>query len=80
MKLASKQHFSPWEPVCVPPESIITAQIHVKLTLTPIVLAKVLQQPILGPIGFWKKWEKIMKMVILRKISILELPEIKEDG
>ena len=25
------------------------------------------------------KWEKIIKMVILRKISILELPEIKED-
>ena len=42
MKLSPQQHFCPWEPLCVPLESI----------LTPIVLAKVLQQPIVGPIGF----------------------------
>ena len=52
MKLSPQQHFCPWDPLCISLESIITAQIHVKLILTPIVLAKVLQQPIAGPIGF----------------------------
>ena len=37
----------------VAPESITTAQIHVKLILNPVILAKVLHQPILDPIGFW---------------------------
>ena len=36
-----------------PPKCIITAQIHVKLISTYIILAKLLQQPILGHIGFW---------------------------
>ena len=35
-----------------PPKSIITAQIQVKLILTHITFAKVLQQPILDPTGF----------------------------
>ena len=35
------------------PKSIIIAQIHVKLILTHIILAKVLQQPILCTSGLW---------------------------
>ena len=41
--------------ILCPPKSIMTAQIHVKLILTHIVLAKVLQQPILDATGFWIK-------------------------
>ena len=46
-KLAPNWHFCPWGPYLCPPKSIITAQIHVKFILTHIILAKVLQQPIL---------------------------------
>ena len=46
-KLAPNWHFWPWAPHLCPPKSIITAQIHVKFILTHIILAKVLQQPIL---------------------------------
>ena len=46
-KLAPNWHFCPWGPHLCPPKSIITAQIHVKFILTHIILAKVLQQPIL---------------------------------
>ena len=36
-----------------PTMSIATPHIHEKLSLTHLILAKVLQQPILDPTGFW---------------------------
>ena len=47
METCPKLTFLPWGPHLCPPKSIITAQIHVKFILTHIILAKVLQQPIL---------------------------------
>ena len=57
----TKTTFLPLGATVCPPESIIRAQIHVKLILNPIIHAKVIQQPVLGPIGFW-----IIKVLLLR--------------
>ena len=51
-KICTKMALLPLGSSLCPPKSIITAQIHVKLILNHIILAKVLQQPILGPNGF----------------------------
>ena len=74
MKLAPKWHFYSWGPLCVPPKLIITAQNHVKLILTLVILAKVLQQPILGPTRFYilkikllKNQKKVIKTTIFLK-------------
>ena len=57
-----------------PPKLIITAQNHVKLILTLVILAKVLQQPILGPTRFYilkikllKNQKKVIKTTIFLK-------------
>ena len=52
-EICTKMAFLPLGSTSCPPKCIITAQIHVKLTLTHTSLAKVLQQPILGRTGFW---------------------------
>ena len=57
----AKATFLPLGATLCPHESIIRAQTHVKLILTPIIHAKVIQQPVLGPIGFW-----IIKVWLLR--------------
>ena len=38
--------------IIFPPKFIVTAQIHVKLILTHIILDNIVQQPILGLTGF----------------------------
>ena len=48
----TKMAFLPLGATLCFPKSIITAQIHVKLILTHVVLAKVLHQPISSPTGF----------------------------
>ena len=53
-EICTKMVFLPLRSTLRPPKSIITAQIHVKLILTHIILAKVLQQYILGPTGLDK--------------------------
>ena len=52
-EICTKMTFLPLGSSLCPPKCIITAQIHVKLILTYIILAKLLQQPILGRTGFW---------------------------
>ena len=52
-EICTKMAFLPLGSTLCPPKSMITAQIHVKLILTHIIFAKVLQQPILDPTGFW---------------------------
>ena len=49
----TKLTFLPLEATLCCTKSIITAQIHVKLILTHIILTKVLQQPILSTNGLW---------------------------
>ena len=48
----TKMAFLPLGATLCFPKSIIIAQIHVKLILTHVVLAKVLHQPISSPTGF----------------------------
>ena len=49
----TKLTFLPLGATLCHPKSVTTAQIHVKLILTHIVLAKVLQQPILSTNELW---------------------------
>ena len=49
----TKMAFLPLGATLCFPKSIIIAQIHVKLVLTHLVLAKVLHQQISSPTGFW---------------------------
>ena len=52
-KTSIKMPFLPHGGTLCHPMSILTAEIHVKLILTHIILAKVLQQPILGASALW---------------------------
>ena len=53
-EICPKMVFLPLRSILCHPKSIITAQIHLKLISTHIILAKVLQQYILGPTGLHK--------------------------
>ena len=52
-EICTKMTFLPLGATLCPSKSYVTDQIHVELILTNIVLAKALQQPILGPTAFW---------------------------
>ena len=52
-EICTKLTFLPLGATLCHPKSVITAQIHVKLILTHIVLAKVLEQPILSANELW---------------------------
>ena len=57
----TKLTFLPLRATLFRPKSIITAQIHVKLIITHIIIAKVLEQPILRSNGLW-----IVKIELLK--------------